>query len=109
MRPHGQLTARIAERLTKTLDTDKYVVLHDHGAASANRGTIISWFGKAGKPTQEIELSELGLAVVQKGTDFILLLVDIEESKDRPKTLLGDALGTLLGQGITFRGTRLCT
>jgi len=48
----------------------------------------------------------LDIAVVLRETGKALVLVEIEESTDTPKVLLGDVLATLLGDRITFREGR---
>ncbi len=101
----GEMTARAARRL-EVLAGSKFDVLFDHGDkvqdAPDRLGRTVSWFGSA--HTQESELAMVDIALVSPRTQEALLLVEVEESSDNPKTLLGDALGTLLGAHLTFQG-----
>ena len=42
--------------------------------------------------------------VVEKATGRVVVLIEIEETTDTPKTFLGDIFGLLMGRSITFRG-----
>lgn len=106
MSSEGELTAEIGERLWKDLNPRGYDVLHDHGPAAAHVGRVVSWFGHGSKPTHETQLSMLDIAIVEHSTGRVRVLAELEESKHMPKTLLGDVLGTLMGEHITFRDKR---
>jgi hypothetical protein len=79
-------------------------VLYEHGDSSnKNVGTIVSWYGDGKKPERETELSQLDLAIVEPSSNKVIALIEIEETNDRPKTLLGDVFCTLVGDQISFR------
>jgi hypothetical protein len=40
---------------------------------------------------------------VEKDTERVIVLVEIEESDDRPKTLLGDVFATMMADNIRFK------
>ena len=101
----GQLTAEIAEQLAAYYDEKGFDVLHDHGPASKNKGEIIAHFGKT--LSRKSELSHLDIAIVERSSEKVCALIEIEETSARPKTLLGDAFGTLLAEHISFKGKRL--
>jgi hypothetical protein len=107
VKSHGQLTAEIADRLFQDLKERGYDVLYDHGDSSnENVGKIVSWYGDEEKCKRETELSQLDIAIV-KQSNKVIALIEIEETNDRPKTLMGDAFCTLMGDHISFRGKPL--
>lgn len=101
LKPHGELTAEIG----KSLKFEDYDVYYDHGTSSENVGRIISYFGS--KNAQGTQLSYLDIAIVEKNSNKVFALIEIEETSDKPKTLLGDIFGVLLGEHITFQGKSL--
>jgi hypothetical protein len=101
---HGQMTVRAAETLFGYYEAKGYDVLYDHGSTKINVGKIASWFGN--KYGREAELSQIDIAIVEKGSDKVLALIEIEETNDTPKTFMGDLLGIFLGDHISFRGER---
>ncbi len=103
MSSDGEITARIAEHLGSWLRPQGYDVFHDHGGSGANVGKIVSSVGKGLLPSRITELGQLDILVTKHDSRQALVLVEIEETNDRPKNLLGDALGTLLGDSITFK------
>ncbi len=101
---HGRLTAETAKHLQDLLRGKGYEVLYDHGDASnKNVGAIVSWFDNGKKPERETELSQIDIAITEANSDKTMALIEIEETSDRPKTLLGDIFGTLAGDHINFR------
>ncbi len=101
---HGQITIKVAETLCGFYETKGYGVLYDHDSTKENVGKIVSWFGD--KYSRESELSQLDIAIVEKGSDKALALIEIEETNDIPKTFMGDLFGVVLGDHISFRGER---
>ena len=98
------MTVETAHRLQDFLKDKGYDVLYDHGDLSnTNVGTIVSWYGDGKKPERETELSQLDLAIVELTSNKVLALIEIEETNDTPKTLLGDVFCTLVGDQINFR------
>ncbi len=104
----GELTAQVSRSLSRELQGRDYEVLFDHGDKGVDPpdqlGQIASWFGPDYKTDSRLAL--LDIAIVRRGTDDALLLVEIEENAASPKVLLGDVLATLLGDHITFQGQR---
>jgi hypothetical protein len=101
---HGQITVKVAETLCGYYEAKGYDVFYDHDSTKENVGKIVSWFGD--KHIRESELSQLDVAIVEKGSDKVLALIEIEETNDTPKTFLGDLFGVLLGDHISFREER---
>lgn len=105
---HGRLTVETAKHLQNSIKDKGYDVLYDHGDSSnKNVGTIVSWYGDGKKPEQGTELSQVDLAIVEQRSNKVIALIEIEETNDRPKTLLGDIFGTLMGDQVNFRDKSL--
>jgi len=98
---HGEITAKIAG----ILQFEGYNVLSDHGTAGEYVGKIVSTLEK--DYSRKDELSQLDIAIVEKNSDKVVVLVEIEETSDRPKTILGDIFSVLLGEYICFKGKDL--
>jgi len=106
MATHGQMTAITARRLSQDWNERGYDVLYDHSRASEYVGKIVSWSGNV--YNREAELGQLDIAIVEKSSDKAIALIEIEETNDKPKTLLGEIFGFLFGDQVTFReGRRL--
>ncbi len=75
-----------------------YYILHDHDLTG---GMIVSWFGKS-PYGQNTQLNDIDIAIVEKTSERILALIEIEETTDKPKTLLGDVFGILTGQYVSY-------
>ena len=101
MSKHGELTAEIGGKLK----LDGYDVFYDHGISSENVGKIVSTLKK--DYGRDDELSQLDIAVVEQESGKAVLLVEIEETSDRPKTFLGDIFGVLFGKHIYFKRREL--
>ena len=98
---HGQLTAEIG----KSLESDAYDVLYDHGISSKTVGRIVSYFGN--KNERGTQLSYLDIAIVKKNTNQSVALIEIEETANRPKTIIGDIFAFLMGERVEFQGKEL--
>ena len=99
---HAELTCQVAQALQIEFESQRFIVLHDHGEDLPERlGEIRPYFGTGLR--SEI-LSDIDIAVVSRDDQKIYALVEIEESNDKPKVILGDILATLLGDGIAFHG-----
>ena len=104
---HGEMTARTARALAARPPHPRFEVLFDHGDPKPDPervGHIASWFGDVYSAGSQ--LARLDIAVVDRETHRAIVLVEIEETSASPKVALGDAFGTLLGDHITFQGTR---
>lgn len=101
MDKNGILTAEIA----KSLKFEEFEVFYDHDIEGENVGKIVSTIKK--KFQREDEFSQLDIAIVDKGSHVASALVQIEETNDSPKTLLGDVFGVLYGKHILFKGKAL--
>ncbi len=95
---HGQLTAEIGKRLV----IDGHDVLYDHGSSSKKVGKIVSYFGD--KNERGTQLSYLDIAIVKQGTNHVIALIEIEETANRPKTIIGDIFAFLMGERVEFQG-----
>ena len=97
---HGKFTAEIA----RSLKIDGFKVYYDHDVASENVGKIVSAISE--KYGRGDELSQLDIAIVEEKSNNAIALVEIEETNDRPKTLLGDIFGVLFGNYVGFKGKK---
>jgi hypothetical protein len=98
---HGQLTAEIG----KSLEFEGFDVLYDHGVSSKTVGKIVSYFGD--KNERGTQLSYLDIAIVKKNTNQAVALIEIEETANRPKTIIGDIFAFLMGERVVFQGKEL--
>ena len=101
MKSHGELTAKVG----KGLKFDGCDVFYDHGTAGENVGKIVSSIEK--KYGKKDGLSQLDIAVVERSSNRVLVLVEVEESTDRPKTMIGDIFGVLFGEYLSFKRREL--
>lgn len=105
---HGKLTAWVARTLDQELGPKGFDVLHDHRKMEDDRpdklGKIRSWFGP--EYASNAMIADLDIAVVSKDDNKVYALVEIEETTDKPKVILGDILATLVGEHITFQRER---
>jgi hypothetical protein len=98
---HGQLTAEIGKSLT----FEDYDVLYDHGVPGKSVGKIVSYFSD--KMERGTQLSYLDIAVVRKNTNEAIALIEIEETANRPKTIIADIFAFLMGEKVAFQGREL--
>lgn len=102
MSKHGENTAQIG----KELKIEGYDVFYDHGRRGEDPdvGVIAATIGEN---SRENQLSHLDIAIIEQGSGKAVVLVEIEETSDTPKTLLGDIFGFLLGRHVYIKGERL--
>ena len=106
---HGQRTREIAEKLQENLHADRkryseVQLFYDHGDSSkAEVCQPTSYMGRC--YGSNATLSGLDIILVHKGKVF--LLVEVEESEVRPKTILGDVFGVVVADRVSIRGRSL--
>jgi hypothetical protein len=99
---HGVLTAKVAREISPYWEERGYQVFYDHDPASDRVGKLVSSFGDL-PYDRSTQLSHIDIAIVKIAThEKILALIEIEETTDKPKTILGDVLGVLMGEHISF-------
>jgi hypothetical protein len=98
---HGQLTAEIG----KTLELEGYDVFYDHGISGKTVGRIVSYFSDTNE--RGTQLSYLDIAIVKKDTNQAVALIEIEETANKPKTIIGDIFAFLMGEKVVFQGKEL--
>jgi hypothetical protein len=106
MKSRGQLTAKMAREISPYWEKRGYYVLYDHDPSSKSVGKIVSSFGQQ-PPTQNTRLSHIDIALVEKSSGRVFALIEIEETTDRPKALLGAVFSILMGEQISFGKERL--
>lgn len=106
---NGALTATMAHALARQYEPQGFVVLHDHRQPGADPtgklGKPKSWFGE--DLAAAAILADLDIVIAHQSTGRALALIEIEETTNKPKVLLGDVLATLLGDHISFQHTAL--
>jgi hypothetical protein len=101
MDKHFTSTVELGKILNAELSRKNKIVLYDHGDPSnKNVGEITAYYGK--KLHRDNKLAEIDVAILDDQRR-IILLIEVEENDDRPKTVIGDAMSTLLADGIAFR------
>ena len=90
-RRRGEWTAELAAILK--LEFPDFDILYDHGSSS---GRIVCYVGDSNK--RGAQLSYLDIAVVEKNSDQAIALIEIEETANRPKTIIADIFAFLLGE-----------
>ena len=103
---HGQRTRKIGEMLEPKIEKIKeeypgLLMFYDHGSPkseSVHRAN--AYMGR--RYGRDATLSEVDLVFVYRGKAF--LLVEVEESKVSPKTILGDTFGVILASRIHISG-----
>lgn len=103
---HGSMTRQIGQKLEAALrlHRERYPrieLFYDHGL----RGNLAvcaptAYMGRRQGP--DAKLSELDIVLLHRGSVF--LLIEIEESQARPKTVLGDVFGVVLSDRVSIRG-----
>ena len=104
-KPHGINTKAVGEELIARLDADpRYKgiqVFYDHGDASKREVCQpTSYMGR--RYGSDATLSGIDIVVV-KGKS-VLLAIEIEEHRVRPKDILGDIFGIVLADRIRIKG-----
>lgn len=96
----GEWTAEIAKKLK--VEFPDFDVFYDHGDSS---GRIVSHFGTNNQ--RGTQLSYLDIAVVKKNTDQAIVLIEVEETANRPKTIIADIFAFLLGDVVMYKKNKL--
>jgi hypothetical protein len=102
MNPSGRLTSTVAQSIAGKLKDKGFVVYYDHDTASDFAGTIAVSIAR--KLSREKEISQLDIAVVEEISNQAIALVEIEETTDNPKKLIGDIFATLMGNSNYLPG-----
>jgi hypothetical protein len=100
----GQLTSAVAKSITEEINKRGFDIYYDHGEKGEFVGTIAVSIEK--ELSSEKQISQLDIAVVGRDTnkDKVIALIEIEETTDTPKTLIGDVFTTLMGNSVHLPG-----
>jgi hypothetical protein len=98
MNAHGQLTSAVARSITGEMNKKGYDIYYDHDKAGEFVGTIAVSIEEMLSSKKEI--SQLDIAVVERISKKGIALIEIEETTDNPKTLIGDIFAVLMGNSI---------
>ncbi len=103
MHAQGPLTTAVAGAITKEMNERGYDVYSDHDQAGKFVGTIAVSIGE--KLSREKEISQLDIAVIKRNSNNkVIALVEIEETTDNPKKLIGDIWAVLMGNSTWLPG-----
>lgn len=100
--PHGRSTSDVAKAIRAKMNKRGFDVYCGHGEKGPFIGKIVSSIKE--KYKRGDELAHLDIAIVKKDTNDAVALIEIEETNDKPKTLLSDLFGTLMGNFISLPG-----
>lgn len=104
MSAHGQLTSATAGSITGELNDQSYDVYYDHGQVAEFVGKIVVSLDE--ELTKKKAISQLDIAVVERETNKAIALIEIEETTNNPKTLIGDLLAMLMGNAAYCPGKK---
>lgn len=107
MGTHGKLTAAIGAAISEEMKNKGFDVYYDHGKPGQFVGTIPISIEE--ELTAENQISQLDIVVVEnKEVDNpkTITLVEIEETSNSPKTIIGDIFTTLMGKSIHLPGRK---
>jgi len=102
---HGEITAVLGKELNNSSELAKLgcAVIYDHGKGGADEvGVTSAWIG--GEKTRDNRLTEIDIVVYEMQGNKAKLLIEIEESGDNPKKIIGAAMATLFGEKISSSG-----
>ncbi len=103
MNAHGILTSETAQSITVKMNNRGFDVYYDHGDPSNSFVGTIPVSTKE-ELTSKNQISQLDIAIVEKDTFKAIALIEIEETTDTPKTLIGDIFTTLMGNSVHLPG-----
>jgi len=101
---HGKITADLGDLLSRSNDLEKlnYFAVYDHGKGGEDSvGVTYAYLGDHAK--MDNRLSEIDIAIIEKKSNKAILLIEIEESGDNPKKIIGAAMATLLADGLSLK------
>lgn len=98
MNAHGQITSAVARSIKDEMNIKGYDVYYDHDKVGEFVGTIAVSIEEMLSSKKEI--SQLDIAVVKRNSNKEIALIEIEETTDNPKTLIGDIFAVLMGNSI---------
>jgi hypothetical protein len=102
---HGEITAALGAALSGSVELAKlgYAVIYDHGKGGADDVSVTSaWISDEKK--RDNRLSEIDIVVYGMQGNKARLLIEVEESGDNPKKVIGAAMATLLSEKISSSG-----
>ncbi len=102
---HGEITAALGKELNNSSELAKlgYAVIYDHGKGGADDvGVTSAWIGEEKK--RDNRLAEIDIVVYGMQGNKARFLIEVEESGDNPKKIIGAAMGTLFGEKISSAG-----
>jgi hypothetical protein len=100
----GSLTSAVAKSIAEKLNPEGYDVYYDHEKNGVFTGTIA--VSIKDDLSQKDEISQLDIAVIERKSQRAIALIEIEETTDNPKKLIGDIFAILMGNSIFLPGKK---
>jgi hypothetical protein len=98
MNAPGQSTSAVGKSISVELNKMGYDLYYDHKKEGGFTGTIaLSVKNESGG---EEAIGHLDMAVVERNSNKAIALIEIEETTDNPKKLIGDIFAVLMGDSI---------
>jgi hypothetical protein len=95
-------TVPAAKHLRQIVTQSELQLFYDHGDTT-DATAIVIWYGEQYKQLfRPKQLAQLDMVVIQRKSLHVVALIEIEDTTDNPKTLIGDLMTTLLGSGIAI-------
>ncbi len=98
-----KFTVPAARYLIERCHGSSWQVFYDHGGDSSQR--IYSWFGQVyTAPKADKHLAWIDIVVAEPTSGKVYQIMEIEDSIVQPKTIMGDLMAVLLGDGLATAG-----
>lgn len=101
----GEYTAKFGEELTKELEPySDFQVYYDHGDSSKSNVGHITPYLRDKPCNNSTTLANVDILITHKtnNVEKAVILIEIEETKSAPKTILGDIFNLLLAGSVRF-------
>jgi len=99
---NGAHTGDLGKRLYKNYKNTSHDVYYDH--SNGNEPNICRPTPFFGEYSNASTLSRVDIAVVNKKTDSVELIAEIEESGASPKKVIGDVVNIILSEQVRING-----
>ena len=100
---HGLYTGEMGYRLYKKYENTVHMIYYDHGRDKNNEPNYCQptpFFDECSRATT---LSFVDVAIVNRTTKLIELIVEIEESAAEPKKVIGDIMNIILSEQVRIK------
>lgn len=106
MDSHDRSTTKFAKSITNGMNKRGLNVYYDYDKKSKFSGTIAISIEKILRSKNQIGQLDIAIVKSDKEINRAIVLIEIEETTDTPKTLIGDIFTTLMGDSIHLPGRK---